>query len=92
MGFLLVMLEESEQTLEVQVIIETLPQCIIRSMAVKGNTVHLIDEANYRGSLEELAFKPWHWGLRRSDSCHPATYIAAPKRPHDLIKKAMTTG
>lgn len=45
------MLEELERLLEVKVVIETLPQCIIKRMAVKDDTVHLVDEASYSGNF-----------------------------------------
>lgn len=31
-------------------------------------------------------------GHQRSDSYHPSTFIATPRRPHDLIKVAMAMG
>ena len=53
MGFLLVMLEDLERLLEVKVVIESLSQCIIKRMAVKDDTVPLVDEASYSGNFKE---------------------------------------
>lgn len=61
-------------------------------MVVKDDTVHLIDEANYSGNFKE---KTWHsnpgiGALEGQLVTHPSTFIAMPKRPHDLIKEEMT--
>lgn len=94
MGFLLVMLEDLERLLEVKVVIETLSQCIIKRMAVKDDTVPLVDEASYSGNFKE---KSWHSNpctgtLEGQPVTHHSTVISLPRRTHDLIKKAMTIG
>lgn len=57
-------------------------------------TVRLIDEATYCGNFKE---KTWHsnpgtGALEGQLVTHHSTFIAMPRRPHDLIKEAMTTG
>ena len=81
MGFLLVMLEELERLLEVKVVIETLPQCIIKTMAVKDDTVHLVDEASYSGNFKEKTrhCNPCTGALEGQSVTHYSTDIPAQK-------------
>lgn len=68
----------------------------MKGMAVKDDTVHLIDEANYSGKFKE---ETWHstnpdlaGALEGQLASYPSTFIAMPRRPHDIIREAMTMG
>lgn len=68
-----------ERLLEVKVVIETLSQCIIKRMAVKDDTVPLVDEASYGGNFKEKSWhsQPLHWDSRRSAS-YPSLHSYIP--------------
>lgn len=67
----------------------------MKCMAVKDDTVHLINEVNYSGNFKE---KPWHsntgieGALEGQLVTHPSTFTLMPRRPHDIIKEAMIKG